>query len=770
MDNKKILVGLAFVFSCLLMLFTGNLSADIVSTNFGLYGAQVHSLSIYNDGTTCIVYATVMGPNKVFKSTDDGATWSVILSSSDPYQGEAQDSVVDQNNGYLYVCLNDGVLKSTDAGASWSLAFNPESYDDNTPVSLAIVGSTLYLGTSGGALYKSSDNGTSWGMIGGDSFGDTSRVISTSVHPSAADIIFAVCEIEGESDLHRTGDGGDTWEEVVIPDFTDFQVVGIDPSSGDTLATTTLYIAGGSANPAVYGSGNGGNSWEKKENFSGGCPQYIVFDDDGNLFISASKSTDGGETWEGFPLSGGSTETHLNDGALAIDSNFLLASSDRGIAKSTNGGVNWVECYEGLEALVIYDAALSSDKNTFFFVSKSGAGKTSDFSGSPTWTFPIYPQNLIAGQPAAETGGQEPLMSVAIEPNYDGVEYNTVYIGGNAGEIFTSDDGGESWIMKEIYPAGSHVNVTKIAVSSDLPDVVYASLLDWERGENDGRVVKSTDKGVTWNSVLTGVPVNTVLFSQGTEEEIIVLAGLGTEEAAAEENSTMLGLRKSINGGDTWTVLNNSAIVNCLAADPTDNNIIYCGIRTYADGLPSGDFVYKSADKGDTWDKVFEIPGGTGGLCRDIIVNPDNSAEVYAAVDNYIYQSTDSGATWSLFYEGLDQDNINALIYGSLLGGSETGLYSYSSTTEEEAAEEETTTGGGGGCFIATAAFGTPMAEEVKSLCEFRDNILLKTTAGKEFAKLYYKTSPPIADFIRNKPILKAIVRIGLKPLVWLIE
>ena len=88
--------------------------------------------------------------------------------------------------------------------------------------------------------------------------------------------------------------------------------------------------------------------------------------------------------------------------------------------------------------------------------------------------------------------------------------------------------------------------------------------------------------------------------------------------------------------------------------------------------------------------------------------------------------------------------------------------------------EEETTTtssedgGGGGGCFIATASFGTPMAEEVKALTKFRDEVLLKTTAGRDFVELYYKTSPPIAEFIRNKPALKAMVREALKPLIWL--
>ncbi len=80
---------------------------------------------------------------------------------------------------------------------------------------------------------------------------------------------------------------------------------------------------------------------------------------------------------------------------------------------------------------------------------------------------------------------------------------------------------------------------------------------------------------------------------------------------------------------------------------------------------------------------------------------------------------------------------------------------------------EPSSGGGGGGCFIATAAFGTPMAKEVRTLCRFRDDVLLKTIAGRNFVKLYYTASPPIADFIRNKPLLKAMVRTGLKPLVW---
>ena len=69
-------------------------------------------------------------------------------------------------------------------------------------------------------------------------------------------------------------------------------------------------------------------------------------------------------------------------------------------------------------------------------------------------------------------------------------------------------------------------------------------------------------------------------------------------------------------------------------------------------------------------------------------------------------------------------------------------------------------------CFIATAAYGTPMAEEIQSLREFRDEYLLTNAVGRALVALYYRVSPPIAEFITEHPSLKAIVRIALLPAV----
>jgi len=63
------------------------------------------------------------------------------------------------------------------------------------------------------------------------------------------------------------------------------------------------------------------------------------------------------------------------------------------------------------------------------------------------------------------------------------------------------------------------------------------------------------------------------------------------------------------------------------------------------------------------------------------------------------------------------------------------------------------------GCFIATAAYGTPSAEQIDVLRQFRDESLSKSSFGVWFIKNYYRFSPPIADFIAEREVLRTLVR-----------
>ena len=75
------------------------------------------------------------------------------------------------------------------------------------------------------------------------------------------------------------------------------------------------------------------------------------------------------------------------------------------------------------------------------------------------------------------------------------------------------------------------------------------------------------------------------------------------------------------------------------------------------------------------------------------------------------------------------------------------------------------------GCFIATAAYGSPTAEQIDILREFRDVVLLESTAGSQFVALYYKLSPPVADFISGSNFLRTLIReLLVDPVVWMVE
>jgi plastocyanin len=76
----------------------------------------------------------------------------------------------------------------------------------------------------------------------------------------------------------------------------------------------------------------------------------------------------------------------------------------------------------------------------------------------------------------------------------------------------------------------------------------------------------------------------------------------------------------------------------------------------------------------------------------------------------------------------------------------------------------------GGGCLIATATYGSEMSTEVQQLRELRDNQLLNTASGTQFMgafnDIYYSFSPIIADYERENPLFKEVVKIAITPMI----
>ncbi|HXG13644.1 MAG TPA: CFI-box-CTERM domain-containing protein [Candidatus Nitrosotenuis sp.] len=75
-----------------------------------------------------------------------------------------------------------------------------------------------------------------------------------------------------------------------------------------------------------------------------------------------------------------------------------------------------------------------------------------------------------------------------------------------------------------------------------------------------------------------------------------------------------------------------------------------------------------------------------------------------------------------------------------------------------------------GGCLVATATYGTELAPQVQLLREMRDRVVMNTGSGSAFMgafnNIYYLFSPTVADWERQSPAFKELVRIGITPML----
>ena len=92
------------------------------------------------------------------------------------------------------------------------------------------------------------------------------------------------------------------------------------------------------------------------------------------------------------------------------------------------------------------------------------------------------------------------------------------------------------------------------------------------------------------------------------------------------------------------------------------------------------------------------------------------------------------------------------------------------STPVSQPSKQVASAGSSGWCYVATADYGSSDAPQVRSLLRFRDERLAKSAIGRAFVRLYYKVSPPMAEYLEGATRLNRLTRHALDAVVRKIE
>ena len=232
---------------------------------------------------------------------------------------------------------------------------------------------------------------------------------------------------------------------------------------------------------------------------------------------------------------------------------------------------------------------------------------------------------------------------------------------GTLGGVYKTTDRGRTWQeMRNGFPPvsdNSHsVQISKFAFAPDNPNVLYAAVGQPRTCQGArGEVWRSDDGGETWRMIVKdGLAKDVNLFD----------LAIDASNAARLLAATNKGLFRSEDGGETWTPSNEGLPSHLrtrhLAWSPSAPNVVYVTLRQKGGEAPWSAGVYRSDDGGRTWQprsnglkQLAGKPGSNDQLCTwtdCLAVDPRNPDVVWTGGATWwytgVYGTTDGGLSW----------------------------------------------------------------------------------------------------------------------------
>lgn len=561
--------------------------------NMGLKESEHISKIVVDPRDSDTVYVASQGPlwspggqRGLYKTTDGGENWKLILSKG-PYTGVTDIAFDPRDPDVLYAATHQrhrtvwalvnagpesGIHKSVDGGETWRELTEGLPGADKGKISVAVspvkpdvVYATIEMAGRKGGFWRSQDAGESWAKMSDYISGGTGPHYYQEIYcdPRRFDVIY-----QADVRLARTEDGGKTWQTVESRwKHVDNHAVVFHPTDPDFLLV--------GCDGGLYRSFDRGETYEYFANLP--LTQFYKVDVDyDEPFYNVVGGTQDNATQYGPARTGNSSGIRNSDWKAIIggdghdcaidpnDPNIVYCESQQGYLRrfdrQTGESVSIRPRPEKGEKDLRFNwdspILISPHSHTRIYYGSKKLHRSDDRGDSWKAVSPDLSRNrdrytlehmgrvwsIDAGYDTVAMSQYGNITSISESPIKEGL----IYVGTDDGLIQVTEDGGRNWRkIERIYGVPEEAFVNDVKADLHNVDTVYAVLDNHKAGDFKPYLVKSEDRGITWDSITGDLPDRQILWRFTQDHVNPDLYFLGAE----------FGLYFSLDGGGKWIKL-----------------------------------------------------------------------------------------------------------------------------------------------------------------------------------------------------------------------
>ncbi len=571
-------------------------------------------------------------------------SWASQWTILGPDGGDVRSLSYDPHNpDHIFLGTSTGtIFSSTDGGRNWSRFAHLGSGDDYVLDHVAIdpqnpkhifVSAWSVENQQAGDLFRSHDGGKNWEALSGMR-GKSIRALAISASDSK---VLVVGALDG---IFRSKDSGNSWERLSPANHAEIkniESIAVDPKDPDVVYAGTWHLAWKTADAGAHWQHINKGMIDDSDVFS------IIVDSTNPSVVYASacsgiyKSESAGDLFrklQGIPFSARRTRVLKQDPS---NSQVVYAGTTEGLWKTMDGGKTWKQVTNS--EIVVNDVLVDPRNSQHVLLATDRSGVMISDDGAKTFIASNhgYTHRYVSSILADKNDQNSILVGVVNDKEWGGV--------------FSSPDGGQHWMQKSAGLGGRDVFALEQASNGAVVVGTNRGIFLMERNASAWRPIntiinektsRATKKGSKKAAVATKTAVRSVLDARVSEIEITSKRWLA---------ATSAGVYSSSNQGKSWSggpILGQKEFISVQA----NGDVIVAATRSN---------VVVSNDGGTTW-KQGRLASYVSSI-RGLSLTPDG--EILVAAREGAFRSSDSGSTWEHILNGLPDKNLSSITYDS---------------------------------------------------------------------------------------------------------